>query len=194
MEPGGLCNARAMSLMDSPTLQRSHNSSLPAADNPPGRPSLATYAPPIRTTPKTYPVLHRPVESTAAFFRISFSCRRIFTSLRSLLSSSRSSVVSPSLSPWSISACLTQFLRELPETPSSLATCEMDLPEERTNRIASALNSGGYCALVPGTQNSFLKTLCPQCSGVRGAGSIPSLHVRNMDRQCNMGQCQCKPL
>src|SRR5215217_5588592 len=64
MEPGGLCNARAMSLMDSPTLQRSHNSSLPAADNPPGRPSLATYAPPIRTTPKTYPVLHRPVEST----------------------------------------------------------------------------------------------------------------------------------
>src|SRR5215216_7553574 len=67
MEPGGLCNARAMSLMDSPTLQRSHNSSLPAADNPPGRPSLATYAPPIRTTPKTYPVLHRPVESTASF-------------------------------------------------------------------------------------------------------------------------------
>src|SRR5215211_5163141 len=55
MEPGGLCNARAMSLMDSPTLQRSHNSSLPAAHNPPGRPSLATYAPPIMTTPKNLP-------------------------------------------------------------------------------------------------------------------------------------------
>src|SRR5215216_3110793 len=172
MEPGGLCNARAMSLMDSPTLQRSHNSSLPAADNPPGRPSLATYAPPIRTTPKTYPVLHRPVESTAAFFRISFSWRRIFTSLRSLLSSSRSSVVSPSLSPWSVSACLTHVLKELPETPRSLATCETDLPEERTSCTASALNSGGYCGFVPGTQNSFPRIYYPQCSGVRGAGSI----------------------
>src|SRR5215208_2314649 len=55
MEPGGLCNARAMSLMDSPAFHRSHNSFLPAADNPPGRPSLATPAPPIRTTPKTLP-------------------------------------------------------------------------------------------------------------------------------------------
>ena len=57
-----------MSLMDSPALHRSHNSFLPAADNPPGRPSLATHAPPIRTTPKTYPVLHRPVEPTGSFF------------------------------------------------------------------------------------------------------------------------------
>src|SRR5215212_7545224 len=55
MEPGALCNARAMSLMDSPAFHRSHNSFLPAADNPPGRPSLATPAPPIRTTPKTLP-------------------------------------------------------------------------------------------------------------------------------------------
>src|SRR5215212_6620481 len=55
MEPGALCNARAMSLMDSPAFHRSHNSFLPAADNPPGRPNLATYAPPIRTTPKTLP-------------------------------------------------------------------------------------------------------------------------------------------
>src|SRR5215216_6517799 len=53
MEPGGLCSARAMSLMDSPAFHRFHNSFLPAADNPPGRPSLATLAPPIRTTPKT---------------------------------------------------------------------------------------------------------------------------------------------
>src|SRR5215211_7086381 len=55
MEPGALCNARAMSLMDSPAFHRSHNSFLPAADNPPGRPSLATPAPPIRTTLKTLP-------------------------------------------------------------------------------------------------------------------------------------------
>src|ERR671911_2519040 len=66
MEPGAFCRARAMSRMDSPALHRSHNSFLPAADNPPGRPSLATPAPPIRTTHKTYPVLHRPVEPTKA--------------------------------------------------------------------------------------------------------------------------------
>src|SRR5215216_934809 len=64
MEPGAFCRARAMSLMDSPALHRSHNSFLPASDSPPGRPSLVTHAPPVRTTPKTYPVLHRPVEST----------------------------------------------------------------------------------------------------------------------------------
>src|SRR3954469_5807404 len=56
MEPGAFRSARAMSLMDSPALHRSHSSFLPAADNPPGRPSLATPAPPIRTTPKTYRV------------------------------------------------------------------------------------------------------------------------------------------
>src|SRR5215210_7144790 len=55
MEPGGFCSARAMSLMDSPALHRSHSSCLPASDNPPGRPSLATPAPPIRTTPKNLP-------------------------------------------------------------------------------------------------------------------------------------------
>src|SRR5215210_6756662 len=55
MEPGGFCSARAMSLMDSPALHRFHSSFLPTADNPPGRPSLATPAPPIRTTPKTLP-------------------------------------------------------------------------------------------------------------------------------------------
>src|SRR5215213_1248243 len=66
MEPGAFCRARAMSLMDSPALHRSHNSFLPAADNPPGRPSLATCAPPVQTTPKPI-VLHRPVEPTTAF-------------------------------------------------------------------------------------------------------------------------------
>src|SRR5215212_7963412 len=56
MEPGGFCSARAMSLMDSPALHRSQSSFLPAADNPPGRPNLATCAPPVRTIPKTYRV------------------------------------------------------------------------------------------------------------------------------------------
>ena len=50
---GGFCSARAMSLMASPALYRFHSSFLPAADNPPGRPSLATPAPPVQATPKT---------------------------------------------------------------------------------------------------------------------------------------------
>src|SRR5215204_1132958 len=74
-----------------------------------------------------------------------------------LLSFSRSSVVvSTSLLPWSISACLTQFLREFSETPSSLRTCEIGgLFEKWTSRIASILDSGLYCDFAPGTQNSF---------------------------------------
>ena len=61
------------------------------------------------------------------FFRISRSWRRTLFSLRSLLSSSRSSVVSPSRSPWSICACLTQLRRALSETPSSRAIWEAGL-------------------------------------------------------------------
>src|SRR5215217_5033010 len=97
-------------------------------------------------------------EGVKAFFKKSLSWRRTFTSRRSLRSSSRSSVVRPSRSPWWISACLIQVLKELPETPSSLAICEMDLPEEWTSRTASVLNSGGYCGFVLGTQNSFPRT------------------------------------
>ena len=52
MEPGGFLKARAMSLMDSPTFHLSYSSFLRASGNP-GRPSLATSTPPIRTTPKT---------------------------------------------------------------------------------------------------------------------------------------------
>ena len=37
-----------------------------------------------------------------------------------------------------------KFLKEVPEIPRSLAICGMDLPEERTSCMASALNSGGY--------------------------------------------------
>src|SRR2546423_11418727 len=97
----------------------------------------------------------------AAFFKKSLSCLRTLFSRRSLLSSSRSSVVSPSRSPWSIWACLTQFLKEVPEIPRSLAICEMDLPEERTSCTASALNCGGYCGFVPDTQNSFPRIYYP---------------------------------
>ena len=83
-------------------------------------------------------------KKAAAFLRISFSWRRILTSLRSLRNSSRSSVVSPSRSPSSISNYLTQLLKELSETPSSMAICATLLfGEERTRRTASRLNSGG---------------------------------------------------
>jgi hypothetical protein len=56
MEPGSFFSALEMSLMDSPAFHLSHSSFLRVSDNPPGRPNLATYAPPIRTTPKTYRV------------------------------------------------------------------------------------------------------------------------------------------
>jgi hypothetical protein len=56
MNCGGFLSALEMSLMDSPAFHRSHNSSLPAAHNRLGRSSLATPAPLIRTTPKTYRV------------------------------------------------------------------------------------------------------------------------------------------
>src|SRR5690606_29040911 len=48
-------------------------------------------------------------KKAAAFFRISRSARRIFTSRRSRCSSSRSCVVKPSRSPASISACRTHL-------------------------------------------------------------------------------------
>src|SRR5215207_1155432 len=63
-------------------------------------------------------------KKTVAFFRISRSWRRTLFSLRSRLNSSRSSVLSPSRWPASISACFTHSLRELSETPSSLAIWE----------------------------------------------------------------------
>src|SRR5829696_2772796 len=43
-----------MSLIDSPAFHLSHNSFLRASGNP-GRPSLPTLVPPIRTTQKTLP-------------------------------------------------------------------------------------------------------------------------------------------
>src|SRR5215210_7322295 len=54
IEPGGFFSARAMSLMDSPAFHLSHSSFLRASGNP-GRPSLATSTPPVRTTQKTLP-------------------------------------------------------------------------------------------------------------------------------------------
>ncbi len=98
-------------------------------------------------------MLHRPVEPTAAFRKTSFSCLRMRFSLLSLPNSSRSSVVSPSFSPASISVCLTHFLRDSADTPSSRAASEMGLPEERTSRTASLRNSGGYGGLVLGTSS-----------------------------------------
>src|SRR5215212_1859196 len=65
MEPGGLCNARAMSLMDSPAFSTAPTTPfcLPRTtllDDP------ASPLPHLRSVQhrKPYPVLHRPVEST----------------------------------------------------------------------------------------------------------------------------------
>src|SRR5215208_340840 len=83
-------------------------------------------------------------KKAAAFFRISLSSRRILFSRLSLLSSSRSSVLSPSRSPRSISACLIQLRRVWSAIPNSYASWRMDLAgEERASWTASAVNSSG---------------------------------------------------
>src|SRR5918994_491028 len=84
-------------------------------------------------------------KKAAAFRKISFSWRRVFTSRLSLRSSSFSSVVSPSRSPLSISSWLTQLRRVPSETPISRAILGIGCSssEALTSRIASRRNSGG---------------------------------------------------
>src|SRR5690606_12195313 len=77
-------------------------------------------------------------KKAAAFFRISRSSRRIFTSRRSRCSSSRSCVVKPSRSPASISACRTHLRSDSKAIPRSWAITFMGLPLSRTRRTASA--------------------------------------------------------
>jgi hypothetical protein len=49
----------------------------------------------------------------------------------------------------------------------------MDLPDERTSRIASALNSGGYCGADPGTWTPFRGTIVLNVRvSVRGVNPI----------------------
>src|SRR5215210_1817271 len=87
-----------------------------------------------------------PAKKAAAFFRISRSSRRTFTSRRRRRSSSFSSVVSPSLSPASISAWFTHLRSVSVATPRSRAIFEMGYfsSEDLASRTASSLNSGGY--------------------------------------------------
>jgi hypothetical protein len=80
-----------------------------------------------------------------SFFGISLSSRRTFTSRPRRLNSARSSVVSPSRSPASISAWRTQFLSDSGATPRSQAILGTGrcASEDQTNRTASSLNSAG---------------------------------------------------
>jgi hypothetical protein len=70
-------------------------------------------------------------EEDGSFFRNSLSCLRVSFSRRSLLSSSRSSVASPSLSPASISCCLIYLLRDSLAIPSSTVILGIDVSQER---------------------------------------------------------------
>src|SRR5712691_5626927 len=80
----------------------------------------------------------------AAFFRISRSSRRILISRRSLVSSSRSSVVSPSARrPSSRSACLTQFRIACAVGSNCFASDSGDLPD-RTSSTSRRRYSGVY--------------------------------------------------
>src|SRR5207247_4748503 len=80
----------------------------------------------------------------AAFRKISRSSRRTLFSRRSLLSSSRSSVVSPSeRRPSSRSACLTQFRIACAVGSNCFASDSGDLPE-RTSSTRRRRYSGVY--------------------------------------------------
>ena len=80
---------------------------------------------------------------------------RLFSRL-SCRSSSRSSVVSPSLRrPSSRSACLTQFRIAPDEGSNSFANSSIDRPD-RTKSTICRRNSGGYGACVPGIVDSSL--------------------------------------
>src|ERR687886_2918109 len=121
---------------------------------------------------------HRPpisslAKKAAAFLRISFSWRRVFTSRLSLRSSSFSSVVSPVRPPESISSWFTQFLRVPSETPIWRAIPGMGCSssEVLTSRIASRRNSGGYARFVRGT--ALLSAHCSQSETVHGTDASP---------------------
>src|SRR5215210_898884 len=83
-------------------------------------------------------------KKAAAFFKISRSSSSTFTWRRSRRSSSRSSLLSPSRSPASISACLHQIRSDSYETPSSPAISRTARPLETTNATASRRNASGY--------------------------------------------------
>ena len=86
----------------------------------------------------------------AARLSRSLSCLSRTFSLRSLFSSSHSSVVRPSERiPWSRSYLRTQLVTDCGEQPRASATSPADRPA-RTIWTASFLNSSGYAGRVPG--------------------------------------------
>src|SRR4051794_24038683 len=73
-------------------------------------------------------------KKTAAFFRISRSIRRVRFSRLSLVSSARSSVLSPGVAPRSISAWMTQRRSDSLQIPRSMATERIEWPGWRASR------------------------------------------------------------
>src|SRR5438552_9013434 len=79
----------------------------------------------------------------AARLRISTSISNARFSRRSFTNSARSSVVSPSRRPESMSAWFNQFRRQPSEIPRSFAICAIGFARSRANSTARAWNSGG---------------------------------------------------
>src|SRR5882724_4229696 len=110
------------------------------------------------------------------FFKISFSSRSTRFSRRSRLSSSRSSVVSPSLRlPSSRSACRTQFQIECADG----SNCRDNSAGVRPDRTSSTIlrrNSAGYGERLFAIVNSSLRrAYSPKRSGVHETGATPLL-------------------
>src|SRR5262249_13499141 len=83
-------------------------------------------------------------KKAAAFFKISRSCSSVRTLRRSSRSSARSSLVSPSRSPASVSACFTHDRSDSIAIPRSTAISRSGLPLRRYSSTASRRNSGVY--------------------------------------------------
>src|SRR5215204_4792678 len=85
-------------------------------------------------------------KKAAAFLRISRSSVSVRTSRRNRRNSSRSSQVSPSRRPSSMSTWRAQLRSDCGETPSSRASTGTDLPLRLSSSTASRRNSNGYGA------------------------------------------------
>ena len=114
-------------------------------------------------------------KKAAAFFRISRSSRRTLFSLRSLRSSSRSSVVRPARSPTSMSACTTQRRSESGGVPTAdLKFCKVTYVGD-THSVADrlAFRSDG---IEPGRSAKCQRRLRVSAS-CEPVGPLPTVHA-----------------
>ena len=113
-------------------------------------------------------------KKAVACLRMSRSCSRRLTRLRSSLSSSRSALVSPSSrSRRSTATCLAQLRSVCCETPRLSATSRIDRPgAHQLDRLAAEL-IGIRRSRLRHASPSLPRRLRRKCSGLRKTGGIP---------------------